>query len=214
MARAEITWRSCIFGESAGYMGKPDVSQTSCRRHDDTRRSRPFAMCVKQKHRLTRSPGPGGRRSPARGAWPGCRWPAAGGGCVYLGGLRAVARLWCLEPWLSSCRAFEAPSRRCRGAVEALPVEPVPCRVPDRVPVEVLLSLSRLRSVEVCRGLSSCRAVEPYFAYSFAHSFTIQLCMKHSDSHSSRPRGPTHKPPTKLGQRIKVKALGDQDVTP
>ena len=24
-----------------------------------------------------------------------------------------------LEPWLSSCRAVEAPSRRCRGAVES-----------------------------------------------------------------------------------------------
>ena len=34
-----------------------------------------------------------------------------------------------LEPWLSSCRAVEAPSSRCRGrcrgAVKALPVEPV-----------------------------------------------------------------------------------------
>ena len=29
------------------------------------------------------------------------------------------------EPWLSSCRAVEAPSSRCRGAVKALPVEPV-----------------------------------------------------------------------------------------
>ena len=30
MARAEIIWRSCILGESAGYMwGKPDVSQPS-----------------------------------------------------------------------------------------------------------------------------------------------------------------------------------------
>ena len=57
------------------------------------------------------------------------------------------------EPWLSSCRAVEALSRRCRGAVEALPVEPV----------ELLSSLSSLtpcacgrvlsRSVEVCRGL-------------------------------------------------------------
>ena len=40
-----------------------------------------------------------------------------------------------VEPWLSSCRAVEAPSRRCRGAVEALPVEPV-----ER-PVEFLSSL-------------------------------------------------------------------------
>ena len=30
-----------------------------------------------------------------------------------------------VEPWLSSCRAVEAPSSRCRGAVKALPVEPV-----------------------------------------------------------------------------------------
>ena len=90
-----------------------------------------------------------------------------------------------LEPWLSSCRAVEAPSRRCRGAVEArcrgavealsrpclsslslssycrVPVEPVE---PDsmRLGVEVCRGLSR--SVEVCRGLSRsvevCRAVE------------------------------------------------------
>ena len=85
-----------------------------------------------------------------------------------------------LEPWLSSCRAVEAPSRRCRGAVEArcrgavealsrrpclsslslssycrVPVEPVE---PDsmRLGVEVCRGLSR--SVEVCRGLS--RSVE------------------------------------------------------
>ena len=59
------------------------------------------------------------------------------------------------EPWLSSCRAVEAPSRRCRACCRGLA-----CRA--------LSSLSRLTPcagassfVEVCRGLSSsCRAVE------------------------------------------------------
>ena len=100
-----------------------------------------------------------------------------------------------IEPWLSSCRAVEAPSRRCRGAVEALSR---PCLSSllsyCRVTVEFLSSLSSLtpcasgrrvlsRSVEVCRVavelssnvelLNSCLAVEPGNAY------------KHSDSHSS-----------------------------
>ena len=84
-----------------------------------------------------------------------------------------------VEPWhLSSCRAVEAPSRRCRGAVEALSrcCRGLACRA-CRVTVEFLSSLLSLtpcawasssvevcrglsRSVEVCRGLSSCRAVE------------------------------------------------------
>ena len=74
-----------------------------------------------------------------------------------------------VEPWhLSSCRAVEAPSRRCRGAVEALSrcCRGLACRA-CRVTVELLSSLSSLTpcawasgSVEVCRGLSSCRAVE------------------------------------------------------
>ena len=62
-----------------------------------------------------------------------------------------------VEPWLSSCRAVEAPSRRCRACCRGLHAS---CRA--------LSSLSRLTpcagassSVEVCRGLSSsCRAVE------------------------------------------------------
>ena len=65
------------------------------------------------------------------------------------------------EPWLSSCRAVEAPSRHCRGAVEALSR---PCLSSlssyCRVPVEFLSSLSSLTpcawassSVEVCRAV-------------------------------------------------------------
>ena len=42
---------------------------------------------------------------------------------VRPGGVRRSASE--LEPWLSSCRAVEAPSSRCQGAVKALPVEPV-----------------------------------------------------------------------------------------
>ena len=56
---------------------------------------------------------------------------------------------WGVEPWLSSCRAVEAPSRRCRarcrGAVEALPVEP--CRA-CRVPVEPVKADSMRLGVE------------------------------------------------------------------
>ena len=39
------------------------------------------------------------------------------------------------------------------------------------------------------------------------------FCIKHSDSHSSRPRGPTHKPPTKL-QGQTDKELGDRTSQP
>ena len=68
-----------------------------------------------------------------------------------IGGARARARAFVIEPWLSSCRAVEAPSSLLSR----------PC-------LSSLSSLSRLtpcagasRSVEVCRGLSSsCRAVE------------------------------------------------------
>ena len=158
MARAEITWRSCIFGESAGYMGKPDVSQTSCRRHDDTHRSRPFAMCVKQKHRLTRSPGPGGRRSRR---WPGCRWPGLAAGASISVVCAPLRGCGVLSP---GCRAVEL-SRLRRGAVEALSR---PC-LSSLCPVEFLSSSCRgpveFVEVEVCRGLSrsvelsSCRAV-------------------------------------------------------
>jgi len=106
-----------------------------------------------------------------------------------------------LEPWLSSCRAVEAPSRRCRGAVEALPVEPVEFLSSScLVPVPFLSSLSRLveadsmrRAAGVsssCRGLSSCRvavelvspvelsscrAVAYSFAYRFAYSFAYSF---------------------------------------
>ena len=52
---------------------------------------------------------------------------AVGLGAVVLGrgGRRFGYGSDTLEPWLSSCRAVEAPSSRCRGAVKALPVEPV-----------------------------------------------------------------------------------------
>ena len=96
-----------------------------------------------------------------------------------------------LEPWLSSCRAVEAPSRRCRGTVEVLSR---PClsslSSSCQVPVESLSSLSSLtpcawasRSVEVCQGLSRsvevCRvAVE--LSSCQAVSRAVKLCIQYN----------------------------------
>ena len=90
---------------------------------------------------------------------------------------RAVSGVPRVEPWLSSCRAIEAPSRHCRGAVEALcrgavdrpclsslssycrvPVEPVE---PDsKMRLGRVLEFCLSRSVEVCRvqAVELCRA--------------------------------------------------------
>ena len=119
------------------------------------------------------------------------------------------------------CRAVELSRLRravVEAVVEALPVEPCralsslssSCRAPSRLTtcggassccrglsraVEFLCRGCR-KAVELCRVC--CRAREWHVALLF--------CMKHSDSHSSRPRGPTHKPPTKLqGQTDKVR---------
>ena len=90
-----------------------------------------------------------------------------------IGAARRTLSPGCRAVELSRLRrgAVEALSRYCRGAVEALPVEPVEflsssCREPVEpvepdsmcLGVEVCRGLSR--SVEVCRVLSSCRAVE------------------------------------------------------
>ena len=76
---------------------------------------------------------------------------------------RAVSGVPRVEPWLSSCRAVEAPSRHCRGAVEALcrgavealPVEPV------ELTVEFLSSLSTPR-----RNFSALGNIFPHFEFS------------------------------------------------
>ena len=102
-----------------------------------------------------------------------------------------------LEPWLSSCRAVEAPSRRCRGAVEVLSrcCRGLACRA-CRVPVESLSSLSSLtpcawasrsvevcrglsRSVEVCRGLSSSCRVAVELSSCRAVSRAVELCKQY-----------------------------------
>ena len=128
-----------------------------------------------------------------------------------------------VEPWLSSCRAVEAPSSRCRGrcrglACRALSSLSSSCRAPSRLTtcggassccrglsraVEFLCRGCR-KAVELCRVC--CRAREWHVALLF--------CMKHSDSHSSRPRGPTHKPPTKLQGLQTDKELGDRTSQP
>jgi hypothetical protein len=130
------------------------------------------------------------------------------------------------------CRAVELSRLRravVEAVVEALPVEPCralsslssSCRAPSRLTtcggassccrglsraVEFLCRGCR-KAVELCRVC--CRAREWHVALLF--------CMKHSDSHSSRPRGPTHKPPTKLQglQTLQTdKELGDRTSQP
>ena len=110
---------------------------------------------------------------------------------------RAVSGVPRVEPWLSSCRAVEAPSRHCRGAVEALcrgAVEALPvsslssyCRVPvepvepDSMRLGVLefclsrsVEVCRVQAVELCRAssnvelMNSCLAVEPGNAYAYS----------------------------------------------
>ena len=66
------------------------------------------------------------------------------GGAAACAATRVTADLVSpFEPWLSSCRAVEAPSRRCRGTVEVLSrcCRGLACRVPVE-PVEFLSSLS------------------------------------------------------------------------
>jgi hypothetical protein len=105
---------------------------------------------------------------------------------------------------LSSCRG----TRLRRAAVEAV-VEGLsrPCLSSLVEPVEFLSSpveadsmcrpveLSSLCRVSLSRLSSLCRVCCRARAWHVA----LLFCMKHSDSHSSRPRGrPTHKPPSTI----------------
>jgi hypothetical protein len=69
-----------------------------------------------------------------------------------------------IEPWLSSCRAVEAPSSRCRGrcrgAVEALPVEPV----------------EPVKADSMRLGVEGYRAVEFLSSFSVDGVEAVELC--------------------------------------
>ena len=69
--------------------------------------------------------------------------------------LSSVRSEYSLEPWLSSCRAVEAPSSRCRGRCRGLACQALSSLSLCRVPVEPRQAPSRLTP---CAGLS--RSVE------------------------------------------------------
>jgi hypothetical protein len=72
--------------------------------------------------------------------------------------------IYIFEPWLSSCRAVEAPSSRCRGRCRGLA-----CRALSSLSSSCRAPSSPVEADSMCRPVEVCRAVESLSSFSVEH---------------------------------------------